>query len=200
MVKERGIIFDGDMVRAILEGRKTQTRRIIKPQPRIPLVRTYGGSWRHTYVMEFLTQKDSSLKWNCPYGAIGQRLWVRETFARLIDDSKPIREVKKYYKATENKPDYLKWRKGILMPRWASRITLEITNIRVERVQGISNDGAKLEGVNAKESVGCCYHVVCNCLVPSEHRRQFSILWNSIYGSDAWDKNCWVWAIEFKVV
>lgn len=123
-MKERPILFSGEMVRAILDGRKTQTRRIVKPQ--------------------FEEKPSDNLMWHCPYGKPGDRLWVRETFKEHQGRSDFA-----YYRADSSAYDFTKkekhqfednegisfWRPSIHMPRWASRITLEITNVRVERMQ-----------------------------------------------------------------
>jgi hypothetical protein len=213
-MKERPIIFSGPMVRAILEGRKTQTRRVIKPSPRFPL-----------------GQKDYQGRriWNgyiCPY-AVGDRLWVKETWRHwesgMCDcgsymchcppDGTPV------YRATVNPEGdtaadeyYHPWRSPIHMSRWASRITLEITGIRVERVQGISLEDARAEGINCpvEEDMPCVRCGTCtdsDRTLPISHQcsaiSAFAVLWDSINAKRpgaAWNDNPWVWVIEFKRV
>jgi len=170
-MKERPILFNGDMIRAILDGSKTQTRRIVKP-------------------------KDG---WLCPYGLPGDRLWARETWAaqHLFDGHKP-REISKgsviHYRSTEPGPSGLLWRPSIFMPRWASRIDLEIINVRLEKVKDIAEEDARDEGVKPKkvgpDQDGRFY---------SMHRHAYIDLWNSInekrgYG---WAVNPLVWVLEF---
>jgi hypothetical protein len=164
-MKERPIIFNSEMVRAILDGRKTQTRRVIKPQP--------GDIHRDLL----------RINYHCPYGQPGDHLWVRETFQ--IDDNYPDMV---FYKADDLAGHIsTKWNSPIYMPRCDSRITLEITNRRVERVQDITEEDAMAEGVGRIAGLG-------------EYRQCFKNLWDSInkkrdYG---WDTNPYVWVIEFK--
>lgn len=203
-MKERPILFNGEMVKAILEGRKTQTRRVIKL--RIHEVGKISqitvdeiGVWQGKNPMSLMS---------CPYGKPGDRLWVRETFAYVSCGENDKGAIKKgengiypigeydwdFYKiryaATEDNCDWEGgWKPSIYIPRWASRINLEITDVRVERVQDISEEDAQSEGVEFEENS------------PSyEYSGLFAHLWNSInqkrgYG---WDKNPWVWVIEFK--
>lgn len=175
-MKERPIIFTGEIVRAILEGRKTQTRRV---------------------------KKEGCL--SCKYGKIGDRLWVRETvgFHRDFDASKTELGIGlRAYKATQSDtecPESLikKWIPAIFMPRWASRITLEITDVRVQRVQDISEADAKAEGAEClnvgmfnQEGPGYTYRVI------------YKELWDAINKKRGvyWQINPWVWAITFKRV
>lgn len=196
-MKEHPIIFSASEVRAILDGRKTQMRRVVKPQPlhdggRTPRVH-YDD---HDNIVAI---GDSRRRINCPYGKPGDRLWVRETW-RLFDSSTECAcydycgcsrfHGKPLYKASH---DYLggPWKPSISMPRWASRITLEITNVRVERLQDISGPDCWAEGI---EDAGWdCekYGSVTYC---------YRDLWESIYGPGSWDRNDWVWVIEFKLI
>jgi hypothetical protein len=247
-VKERPIIFSAPMVRAILEGRKTQTRRIVKPQP--------------VGFVDVPIQLPNDHLPKCPYGSHGDRLWVREAFwARHDTDSDGYRTIdcgpcldlgEQFhpgweYCATpecasppipkqrqriemwtgEAQPGdwwlappenwdgaerthrrngtwmFLPWgpdgvsapyskHSPIFMPRWMSRITLEVTGVRVERLQAITNEDAKAEGVDAKWP---CYPEV-------EFREGFRMLWDTINGGPwkCWEDNPWVWVVEFKRV
>ncbi|MEY0960525.1 MULTISPECIES: hypothetical protein [Providencia] len=197
-MKERGIIFNSEMVRAILDGRKTQTRRIINPQPE--LTQKSGFKWKGGLFGAGSDDRETNRNFahkNCPLGKIGDRLWVRETFqAGLCTESTFA------YKATHKPSDLeegwdeiIKWRPSIHMPRFASRITLEITNVRVERLQSISEEDAKAEGFDnsqsdAANSIGWFEKSI----------RAFRRAWENIYGTEGWDSNPWVWVIEFKKV
>jgi hypothetical protein len=170
---EKPILFSAPMVRAILEGRKTMTRRVVKPQPESDQDDGHAG-----------------LIQDCPYGQPGDRLWVRETFS--TDGCacyEPCFCPSVWYKAddlSEDKELQPKWCPSIFMPRWASRIILEVTGVRVERLQEITNAGALAEGI---EPSG----------VPRTYVGDFAALWDSLnakrgYG---WDTNPWVWVIGF---
>lgn len=184
------MIFNGEMVRAILDGRKTQTRRIMKNQPAgdypdtPALIRSVGGGF------QWYGHYGESSIFNCPFGAVGDRIWVRETWARYNIDQNSHDMA---YRATtpDDWPEEGRWRPSIHMPRWASRITLEITGVRVERLRDLSEDDAKSEGITPPSG---------GVLPGWEYRINFRDLWVSIYGSDNWEANPWVWVIEFKVV
>lgn len=174
-MKERGIIFKAEMVRAILDGRKTQTRRIAKiERPSYTYIEN-GKLW--------VDAKEGPIEIQCPYRVAGDRLWVRETFA-LHDKLKPPIV---YYRADD--PTCYgsdgAWTPSIFMPRWASRITLEITHVRVERVQEISQADAKAEGMKSSATRSAKF--------------AFIDLWDSIHGKGAfWERNDWVWMLEFR--
>ncbi|EJG2186263.1 hypothetical protein CRS18_RS00495 [Citrobacter freundii] len=185
-MKERGMIFNGEMVRAILDGRKTQTRRIMKNQPagdfaETPaLVRSVGDGfqWHGHY-------GESSI-FNCPLGTVGDRIWVRETYGDC--------GVRLVYRADTDdgaKCKVNRWTPSIHMPRWASRILLEITDVRVEKLASVSDEEAGKEGYPADPS-------------PFGGRMDkwlwFRQLWDSIYPEQSFKHNPWVWVIEFKVV
>lgn len=190
-MNERGMIFNAEMVRAILDGRKTQTRRIMKNQPagdypETPaLIRNVGTGfqWHGLY-------GESSI-FNCPLGSIGDRIWARETFCAVPDHEEPAGCSALLYAADGNGP-YGKWTPSIHMPRWASRLTLEITGVRVERLHSISEEDAQAEGVQP-----ACYEIT-----PPEaaYRVSFGEVWRDIYGEESWASNLWVWVIEFKRV
>lgn len=206
-VKERPILFSGPMVRAILGGNKTQTRRIIKPQPPSYINELHGGklSKRFPYSLEDDDmnhvgegfQDDNGQFWICPYGKAGDRLWVRENFQQVEQDGftvKPRTELQRtrqglcYQADGESCPITfgdvpLKWRPSIHMPRWACRITLEITELRIERLQGISEADALAEGVTDDP--------------PCTAADMYSVLWEQINGEGSWGLNPWVWAVSF---
>lgn len=205
-MKERPILFSGPMVRAIL-GRKTQTRRVVVPtqsKPRVAPLRM------EPWIIDGERQEDDNglpcwagfhpdypgeAKWfTCPYGQPGDRLWVRETWWGTIAYTVPEGHEQRFvaYRATmkgDRSPAADgKWRPSIFMPRWASRITLEVTAVRVERVQDISEEDARAEGIEWKN------------LPRSAWRNVFSRLWNEINAARGygWDTNPWVWVLTLK--
>lgn len=196
-MKERPILFNGAMVRAILAGNKTQTRREVKHQPRrsdllpcyvFPKNKEQANSfWPAGFL--YPNAKDEVLSL-CPYGQVGDRLWVRETWAQT-DGSHEILPLA--YRATYDGRALIddRWRPSIHMPRWASRITLEIVNVRVERLQDISETDALEEGITYNDLPN-------NALDPARARTWFRGLWAKINGFESYQANPWVWAIEFK--
>ncbi|MGP2519126.1 hypothetical protein ACTUSX_04460 [Pantoea ananatis] len=197
-MRERPILLNAEMVRAVLDGRKTQTRRAMRTQP-------HAGVRNSVFVKSGF-EDGHGKELVCPFGAVGDRLWVRETFATLAcgsyEPEKPswsgsCQEAR--YRATDRLADLSAdirgygWRPSIHMPRWASRITLEITGVRVERLQDISHADAKSEGCWYGRGGGEPDFAVN----PSDH---FPTLWASIYGEESWQANPWVWVIEFKRV
>ena len=205
MSKEKPILFKDEMIRAILEGRKTQTRRIAR---NVHFDSKYRAKWKavrkHTEVS--IDTPAAMLGDVCPYGQPGDQLWVREKFAThfIWDDLPPGHiDIQNhsdgffYADGTITNPgceDHQrgKWRPSIHMPRFASRITLEITDVRVERLQDISAEDAKAEGVEPFHLNGWCDD--------QKFRGEFFNLWMEINGPDSWDANPWVWVIEFKQV
>ena len=210
-MKERPIIFNDEMVRAILDGRKTQTRRVVKPQPFIDASgnfcwndSNFGQDLNGPRIQAIASPIPSSKtkRVHCPYGQPGDRLWVREAFQGPLWDEDNLYPDNGYspefcvYRADGGpRPEYIDadenlrfgWRSSASMPRWASRITLEITNVRVERVQDISGEDAIAEGIQSASEYGNDADIT-----------DFSQLWNSIYGPDSWAANPWVWVIEFR--
>lgn len=215
---ERPILFSGPMVRAIPDGRKTQTRRVVKPQPETnpsvskiffgkhpfspscfrgtPAAGLVGGSERMAWVAEdwcgnaIGVEEEGWLK--CPYGQPGDRLWVRETWAPMPGGPvTPANGV--LYRADGHDAKWL-WRPSIFMPRWACRIVLEIEAVRVERVQHISESDALSEGcepIHGTEPSGSEW---------TSYAMGYRGLWDSINAKRGfgWDTNPWVWVIQFK--
>ncbi|EIX9650038.1 hypothetical protein AB1294_06245 [Klebsiella pneumoniae] len=245
-MKERGMIFNGEMVRAILDGRKTQTRRIMKVQPesnQLGLL-LITDSTKHSDIGKYHWAESNatgnhvrSKLFSCPFGAVGDRIWVRETWAILgnedgccIDWEEKLckadeRSAARIYRAScEQRPgnyglwsipddadwkphtkDYQyegAWRPSIHMPRWASRILLEITDVRVEQLNAISEEDATAEGVPPAGSLLPDYPGTF--LTPkgdfATAKVAFQRLWESIYGEESWKANGWVWVISFKRV
>lgn len=212
-MKERGMIFNGEMVRAILDGRKTQTRRPVKfPVHDKNLGCELAGN-------ELAGELSAGNYLNSAFGKPGDRIWVRETFQGplfdydLMDsyckDPTPFEKPEfcvykadgvpapEFYDADDEL--YCCWRPSIHMPRWASRILLEITNVRVERLNSISQEDAQAEGMELTgwrptysdpDSGGEVWTPYDN----------FAQLWESIYGEGSWKANGWVWVISFKRV
>jgi len=205
-MKERPVIFNGEMVRAILDGRKTQTRRTLTER-HLHLIDA-ASSAGECYPLESGVDHENSqiyYREHCPFGQVGDRLWVREAFrvhSRATDVSTLVyraSERNSWTEQTRRVPVLVcnkqvspeKWTPSIHMPRWASRITLEITDVRIERLNDISEEDAKAEGVKAGVSPGH-EHMM--------HQVAFRELWQSIYGEESWNANPWVWVIEFKRV
>ena len=195
-MKERPILFNAEMVNAILAGNKTQTRRIMKPQP-VNETAWVGGMHCLTWIHKEVAGPDGWLMHNlCPLGKVGDRLWVRETWNKTRIFQAPDAGEVFVYAACDNRTDYGgPWKPSIHMPRAASRITLEITAVRVERLQDISEEDALAEGVRTEldaASAGASWY--------DKPRRAFQFLSESIYGAESWATNPWVWVIEFKKV
>lgn len=222
-MKARPILFNGDMVRAILDGRKTQTRRVIKPQPHDIADRSseeVNAAWQEGFIPV-----------KCPFGKVGDLLWVRESFNLVTYDElhprespNPMEQMKGYmnnhlvfaaggvtYHPIHGKA---RWKPSIHMPRWASRITLEITGVCVERLQDISEDDALAEGLwtgvwgedgywvsvgepDFENESNVHYDEYGHNGIHPEIRA-YRQLWESINGLKSWDANPWVRVIEFK--
>ncbi|HFZ2130541.1 TPA: morphogenetic protein [Klebsiella pneumoniae] len=213
-MKERGMIFNGEMTRAILDGRKTQTRRPVKfPVHDKNLGCELAGN-------ELAGELSAGNYLNSVFGKPGDRIWVRETWQAIhdycdenghVDERRYARSIPKhrgnywhpvYEEAwgNESREDReFPWRPSIHMPRWASRILLEITDVRVERLNAISQEDAQAEGMELTgwrptysdpDSGGEVWTPYDN----------FAQLWESIYGEESWKANPWVWVISFKRV
>lgn len=204
-VKERPILFSGPMVRALLAGTKTQTRRAIRPQPHEDYGALECGLYHPTVIDRHGDEqpgaeifgawtRDGEQGWRCPYGQPGERLWVRESWMDLrgtgVEARDPhTRRLTRYAFAADTPPgsygdqcrkDYgLKWRPSIHMPRSVCRIELEVTAVRVERLWAISEADSQAEGWDGTV-LG------------------YAKLWESINGAGSWDANPWVWVVEFK--
>lgn len=202
-MRERPILFSDAMVRAILAGTKTQTRRIVKRSDGERPLDYHTGIRGDDRNPMFWFEDGDAHTMPCPLGEPGDRLWVREAWANTADtlddcriqyeDAMGGRGNGPYYRADhDNDNSGLRWRPSIHMPRWASRITLEIEHVRVQLVQAISEEDAMAEGVEpilVDPDGGSAPHV-----------EGFLALWNSLYGPDAWDRNDWVWAVTFRRV
>lgn len=222
VVKERPILFSTPMVRALLDGRKTMTRRVVKPQP----VNDNGGLglpryWANT---EAVFRSGAWMAPECRFKA-GERLWVRETFGYhgcskaygcvryradnfwhhcLSNDAdEPAKLGSKCRHNNEGwaDPKKVQWRSPIHMPRWASRITLEITGVKVERLQDIDDWGAIAEGIDEPDWHKSYGNSDGDFIEPEGVAVEaFRELWDEIHGPDSWSANPWVWVISFRMI
>ena len=181
-MKERPILFSAPMVRAILDGRKTVTRRIVKAR---------DLEWMDVH--QGLREPDNAER--CPYGQPGgDRLYVRETFGHFERNENFAPGCEVFYRADGESLAVEPWRPSIHMPRWASRITLEVTGVRVERLQDIDLADALAEGISDTGAL----------ILDSAGNEQggpiaeYAVLWEQINGTGSWDANPWVWVIEFR--
>ena len=209
-MSERPILFNAPMIRAIQAGRKTQTRRFVNPQP-FALPKRQG-------VLNELVDNPSPLwfdnrrMFSCPYGQPGDTLWVRETWGVTgklekvrgqVEDAIPDGMDGPFYRADGCHEDSgLRWRPSIHMPRWASRTNLTVTDIRVERLQGISEEDARAEGITDGGCLACGMSEPCGCAYPTPDARDaFINLWDSINGDKpgrSWAENPFVWIPTFE--
>lgn len=249
-MKEHPILFSGPMIRALLDGRKTQTRRpvtdrnsrgnlraseLLISDPRVfvdggPSPAGNAGPYLHVPInCAAMCARHGWSEGDCdpavrerlyPVYEVGDRLWVRETHVYLCDPFQILPQVG--YRAdraqrrvenfpdgvtvfNEEKPDRWHWRPSIFMPRWASRITLEITDIRAERLQEISEEDARAEGVergslpeDSTESDGAL-NAECGYFPPRSYAGGFCQLWDSLNAKRApWESNPWVWVLSFR--
>lgn len=221
--RERPILFSAPMVRSILYGHKTQTRRIIKPRGRFSLFALDDDGkpmWTDSYILD-----PGNVDWRmreCPYGAPGDRLWVRET-CRAMEQEDGTDGVfylaDEMFRVIENSQEAAdRWMAmshyggkrrsmagvsvpAIHMPRWASRITLAVTDVRVQRLREISGQDAVAEGAGLQDCYGPdCPNDLdgCNARGCFGAREWYRDLWNTINGPGSWDANPFVWAITFE--
>ncbi len=208
MTKEHPILFSGAMVRAILDGRKTQTRRVVKPQPEVNEQGNLMGDWLAKPLDGLLLPKLKDIAIHCPYGKTGDRLWVRETWAQpaALDPGPTV------YRADypdcvpagfENIPpaEAITWKSSIHMPRALCRLVLEVTGVRVERLNDCSEDDAVAEGIERVRAVDNRFCFWRDYLTDGRTHIQissFRSLWDSINGDGAWEANPWVWVVAFR--
>lgn len=205
-MRERPILFSGPMVRALLSGRKTQTRRVVKGEA----LRWLDDAG---FTPAFVADPANSL---CPYGVSGDRLWVKETHAIVPRTayamSDGVQQTLKpgddhdaaVYAADWERSKPGRWRPSIHMPRWASRLMLEITDVRVERLQEIGEADAEAEGISiqrpADKDGGRHFGVEGLDVDEKTAARAFRSLWEHINGRDRWEANPWVWTVSFRVL
>jgi hypothetical protein len=218
---ERGILFSGAMVRALLDGSKTQTRRALRLQPLDVLPMNGDLAGREWVGLMTREPEPKGAVFRCKFGVPGDRLWVRETFLDTFGTGVEHRDqdgkLQRYAFAADCRPgsygdearkDYgLKWKPSIHMPRAASRILLEIVSVRVERLQDISEAAARAEGIESLHSEGTFWRDYSEpmgkdvvSLTCSTAKESYRTLWVSINGAGSWDANPWVWVVEFKKI
>jgi hypothetical protein len=216
-IRVRPILFSAPMVRALLEGRKTQTRRAVKVRAKFAAPNE---------------ESKATAKVPCPYGKPGDRLWVRESFQPLLAEDVEWKDadyetgegyavnyvatggVQEFYDFSRDESFSDRVTPSIFMPRWASRLTLEITEVRVQRLQEISTEDAMAEGIVqtwgdfggnppdwALDSISAKFGAPGSHLYDNRSSiRNYEMLWNFINGAGSWDANPWVWALTFKVL
>ena len=204
-MKERPILFSGPMVRAILDGRKTQTRRVMKPQPdhheneNLP---GHFGTWFHDWNLDHDAATIDDIIKYCPFGRPSDRLWVRETFVVDYEVGEGTRggiPPAVFYRATDDgktnfTPGMEHWKPSIHMPRKYCRLLLDVKAIRVERLQEITEEAAIAEGVDAVSLADAPRQAVWS------RRQDFAQLWDSLNKKRGfgWDLNPWVWVVSFE--
>lgn len=232
--RERPILFSGAMVRAILDGKKTQTRRVLNPQPgpevvalrHTATVKRTGKAQYTAYNVEggvayaFPAAHSVRAEIDCPYGQPGDRLWVRESFQPLFADGfdhgderldyKTGAGYRVIYPATDGVVEWHHEDDGVVtrvtpsiyMPRWACRLVLEVTDVRVERLQDISGEDSLAEGIEIPRcACDACFMSSAPCTADSSEAVQaFRALWDSINAKRGfgWDTNPWVWVVSFR--
>ena len=204
----KGIIFSTEMVRAILEGRKTQTRRVIKPQPSASVMNITLPEHGNGY-FEDTPSGRTRILCKCPFGQVGDKLWVRETWHQ---DTGLCKDQSIHYKADGD--NAYSWHPSIFMPRWASRITLEITGVRVERVQELTEKDCYAEGVEFVCVTDKDGHILERITSPAHEDYKPTVgrslikayfaadLWDSLNAKRgySWESNPWCWCISFKMI
>jgi hypothetical protein len=210
-MKERPVLFSAPMVRALLDGSKTQTRRSVKPHPsddEFCLVDHGDGWWPHrSNDGESPNVDGMEYPMNCPHGSAGDRLWVRETHRPIFGQTCGLLAVDYRADAREkwerlgDAPDSLlkptKWIPSIHMRREYSRILLEVVSVRVERLNDCSEVDAIAEGINRTDD-GDAWNVEDETHRATSPVDSYASLWEAINGAGSWAANPWVWVIEFK--
>lgn len=198
--RERPILFRGEMVRAVLAGRKTQTRRIVRWPEWVTNHAVAASDLSDLPAIGLFVDGRQTRRFTCPYGQTGGLLWVRETWGIAIGPGGWVGDSTICYRADGGqrplfgtlgtvgmlRSRHSRWRPSIHMPRWASRITLRVTDVRVERLEEITEADAKAEGVLPA--------------IEQTHHAAFRDLWRRVHGADAWRSNPWLWVISFKRV
>lgn len=205
---DRPILFSGAMVRALLAGTKTQTRRQIKPRGKRPSL--FNGDWSDSYILD--PGNESWRRQDIPIET-GDRLWVKETYAlvgdnlHLGDEAQSCFDMRTpvYYRADEEQPELSRWRPSIFMKRGYSRLTLTVTDVRVERLQDISRDDAVAEGlIQVHTAPALAAKLDSNWGFEGDKRHgsprsAYAALWNHINGTGSWEANPWIVAYTFSV-
>lgn len=203
---EHPILMCGEMVRAILAGKKTETRRMagLKELNKFPILwRVRGYHENYAEVDDHLGLKVSVKH---PYGVAGDTLWVRETFT-LTQFNEPVYRAdamdKKGYRwhsiAVGDPEHEVKWKPSLFMPKNASRITLTVKSVTLERLHEITDEGARAEGITDGGCLNCGNHEPCGCKNPHPLPRDaYGYLWSQLNGAESWNLNPWVWVVKFE--
>lgn len=219
-MRERPILFSDQRVRALLIGQQTQTRRIMKSQAFGPGQDNHEGCYafdvmtNHRHGHQIMSMEN--LNYCCPYGQPGDQLWVREAWRGPIIPPEQVNEYEKspasfryphycQYRADASEygnnvggRDKFGWQTGIHMPRWASRINLQITHVRAEKIQTISDDDIIAEGVQTDSHFLNSFFTMNS--ETGSPKEAYKRAWEKQYGSTSWEVNPWVWVIEFKLI
>jgi hypothetical protein len=199
-IKERPMLFSSPMVQAVVSGNKTQTRRVVK----LPKKARWGTDYDGQVVFDDGSTFGCEMavdEMSCHYGRIGDRIWVRETFSAVVNigtdkNGDTAKDLFSYnYKADLTAPIGGYWKSPIHMPRAASRILLEIIDVRVERLHDISKQDAIAEGIKTQTGMYCGVSLAYYSPIDA-----YKDIWESINGAGSWSKNPWVYVIDFKVV
>lgn len=194
---EHGVIFSAEEVRATLDGRKSQFRRVLTTPSEPYYVEEDGRLFAMDEYGEYFPIEQFR---RCPFGQVGDRIFVKETW---LQSDQAFDYGRVFYRATDKDEPGDVWRSSVHMPQWASRLTLEVTGVRVQRVQDITEEDAKAEGMTCRsdlawdDSVG--YEDPYAVAVARGHRYAFRDAWDS-HHKRPWARNPWVWAVTFKVV
>jgi hypothetical protein len=232
-MKARPILFSAEMIRALLDGRKSQTRRALKLQPLDILPMEGDKAGREWVILEEREPEPKGKVIRCRYGMPGDYLWCRETFRQHDHPDQDgctieYRADRPEYVKRDDDPSAVAWRPSIFMPRALSRLTLRITNIRVERLQDISEADAIAEGVEPLDSRAPENREQCDfdpalcgrcgglrlymdassgaarfdvdCSECDTHAKRYRWLWESINGAESWAANPFVWCLHFDVI
>jgi hypothetical protein len=213
-VRERPILFSAEMVRLLLAGEKTQTRRVVKlpkhiAHDEVELQRMQGGYPDGVRPVWEYDEEPNAFSTRCPFGLPGDRLWVRETWCHTgtgvwtIADARGATDGTPIYKADRDEwRGGEKWWPSIHMPRWFSRLSLEITDVRVEQLQDISDEDAQAEGAFFDGTYwrGGVHPIKGTLQYWPSPKRAFEAIWRTINGEESWAQNPWVWVVSFSVV
>lgn len=214
MKKERPILFSTPMVQAIMAGRKTMTRRLVKPQPaddtEIAFMPNEPLNWQGEWCpYMWMTEEGESVAKHCPYGQPGDLLWVREKFTIIGSDivrggEGEILEENHIYCFKGQKLPHIenlyKWKPSIHLPKAAARIWLEVINVRAERLQDITEEDAIAEGVEQNRDGSWHDYIATDRLWQDAAKPSFISLWMKINGDESWKANSWVWVVSFKII
>lgn len=216
-MKERPILFNSQRVQALLSGQQSQTRRIMKSQLFGPGQDNHEGCYGIDVLNNQLQGKRvmgmDNISYHCPYGQPGDRLWVRETWRGPVISQHHMHDYERtpsrfksssycqyradtsQFSSYEDENEHVGWQAGIHMPRWASRINLQISHVRVEKIQDISSEDVMAEGIQADSHFLNNFFTIHNEVLSS--RDAYRRHWAEQYGGTSWEVNPWVWVIEF---